>query len=328
MATNPYAGLTQQQLMEYLMSLLAPAQGTGLLPSTETKFLSNLVKDYGKQATPTFKEIYNPYLEMYSNPSDPASSIMLDAFDRVEQGFVPEEIENDLITQGISLTPSQRAHLEGYASSVSKRNEAVAERQFGQENVASEYGLPSPLQGWGLDPELVAAIYTRQKTGLTDKEAMQKAADAAMKEYVKSAIIPLDRARKMAAAKRASELSSEDANLLAAQEFEKTSMFYPSDRRQPERQTAKVLPAEEKRKINQGLKKEALKIYSQSVKDAEAGRGGNSSILSSTRVLQGMAEDQARFEQALANKIIEQLTGGGTPYDVAVKQAQNYLAKR
>lgn len=325
-ATNPYAGLTPQQLMEYLLGIVSPYTGYNLLPSTKTKTLNTFIEDYTKEQLPTFKEVYNPYLEMYSDPTNPMSETMLDAFSRVEQGFVPEEVINDLNAQGISLSPSQEAHLEGYASAVAKRDESVAERAFDQSGVATDYGLSQ--EPFVLDPELVAALFTRQKTGLTDKQAMQQAADVAMEKYLQSAIVPLDRARKLAAADLRRKQIEKGGDIAEAQSFEETSMFYPEGRTSRPQSVSKVVPASEKKADQTAINREAMKIYSQSLKDAEAGTAGNYGALSAARTQQRMVDTQSKFEQDLAKKIIEQLIGAGTPLEAAIKQAQDYLARR
>lgn len=325
-ATNPYAGLTQQQLAQYLLNMISPYTGYNLLPSTKTKTLNTFIKDYTEQQLPTFKEVYNPYIQMYSDPTNPMSETMLDAFGRVEQGFVPEEIIADLNAQGISLSPSQEAHLEGYASAVAKRDESIAERAFDQGGVATDYGLSQ--EPFILDPELVAALFTRQKTGLTDKQAMQQAADVAMEKYLQSATVPLDRARTLAAAELRRKRIEKGEDIAEAQSFEETSMFYPEGRTSRPETASKVIPASEKRADQTAINREAMKIYSQSLKDAEAGVGGNYAALSAARAQQRMVDTQAKFEQDLAKKIIEQLIGAGTPLEAAVKQARDYLARR
>lgn len=145
------------------------------------KQLSDLLKDYGKYSTPGAKEVIDLITPKYES-----NEKMIDAFTRVEEGFVPEEIINELGSRELSLTPTEEQDLKDYYTMVGNRREAAAIRQFELEQATGAAGLVGAAGEFNIPTSVVQRQFRDQYGGKPVTTFFEDAAAKAIKDWEES----------------------------------------------------------------------------------------------------------------------------------------------
>jgi len=175
-----YNPVTAAQLLEVLRAL-------GVLDSPDfsglsKKDLTTLLKDYAKSISAPFEE----QDDIISGKYDP-SSIMGQALRLIEEGYLPETVESRISGADYQASPEELEDIKDYASYIEKRNESMRERMFDLSEVAGDYGLSNPMQGFDIPQSIVAEKFRVDEQGKSiSAPAIERgrAAQAAYNQYL------------------------------------------------------------------------------------------------------------------------------------------------
>lgn len=126
-------------------------------------------------ATNQKEALYNPIEDRYvaalaANPEDEDAQKMIGLFEEAKQRDSIQEI----LEREWELSADRRDHLEEFWKDYKNQRKAEADIVAADLAVAEEFGLPMPSDTWDINPDIAAQLWTRQKTGLTEKQAQER----------------------------------------------------------------------------------------------------------------------------------------------------------
>lgn len=145
------------------------------------------------------------------NPSDQKASVMAGLFNLIRTGSTAAGLLGRKDVMKMNLDDQQKDDLKSFSNEQESRNKAQAQMDAALSGLAKTYRLPDPNQTWDVPPEVVGAIWQRQKTGLTNVQAAQQEADilASRLEASKTGYVP--KTRDEIRAEMMKQYASEDA---------------------------------------------------------------------------------------------------------------------
>lgn len=143
--TNPYpvadigVPWTSQQLYDFLIQngILQPTP-SGSLSKTQLKAIA---EDYAKATKIPFSEVYDEVTPKFAD-----NATMQVAFQLIDSGYVPSEVESRLMSEEISLSDTEIQGLKDYYDMSKKRKESAAEREYDLGSLASDLGISAERQ--------------------------------------------------------------------------------------------------------------------------------------------------------------------------------------
>jgi len=174
---------------ERAAQMIALLQYLGVVPSTATNVerlpkrdYTAFMKEYNKYLEPDFKEqMPNKFLAFANDP------FMQMAFGFIEQGIVPEEVENNIYSAtNQKPTPTQSQMIKDYYDWFDKSGMSQQERMYELDQAALDYGFPAASQTFDIPAE--ASRFLRPKADgaipTTELETMALAAQSAYDDYL------------------------------------------------------------------------------------------------------------------------------------------------
>lgn len=171
----PRQTLTADQVLRAL-------EGLGIyntsLPMGDKKLYTDLLKDYAKYSTPAFVEIDDPWTSRYLD-----NEKMIEAFSRLEEGLVPDEVIMEIGANYDGFTPTEQQHIKDYYDYVEKRNASIRERNYELGAATTGVGFANPNQQFDVPIETVQTQFRDTYGRKPMSEVFQQFADQAMKDW-------------------------------------------------------------------------------------------------------------------------------------------------